>query len=63
MRASGSWFCVAMAGDANRAARWSNLEVHHQRFRSQLRNDSEENLITLCKICHGGKHAGNDLEH
>ena len=26
----------------------SNLEVHHQEFRSRGGNDSEENLITLC---------------
>ena len=26
----------------------SNLEVHHQQFRSRLGDDSEENLITLC---------------
>ena len=29
-----------------------NLEVHHQNFRSQRGDDSEENLITLCTICH-----------
>jgi 5-methylcytosine-specific restriction endonuclease McrA len=30
----------------------SNLEVHHQEFRSQGGPDSELNLITLCKQCH-----------
>jgi len=35
----------------------SNLEVHNQVFRSHLGNDSKENLITLCAICHGVKHA------
>jgi 5-methylcytosine-specific restriction endonuclease McrA len=28
--------------------RMSNLEVHHQEFRSQSVADSHENLITLC---------------
>jgi 5-methylcytosine-specific restriction endonuclease McrA len=31
----------------------SNLEVHHQEFRSPSGHDSEENLITLCTQCHG----------
>ena len=30
----------------------SNLEVHHQEFRSQGSDDSEQNLITLCVKCH-----------
>jgi len=30
----------------------SNLEVHHKEFRSHLGTDAEENLITLCKVCH-----------
>ena len=30
----------------------SNLEVHHQQFRSHLGGDSEDNLITLCADCH-----------
>jgi 5-methylcytosine-specific restriction endonuclease McrA len=30
----------------------SNLEVHHQEFRSQSGDDSEQNLITLCAVCH-----------
>jgi 5-methylcytosine-specific restriction endonuclease McrA len=34
----------------------SNLEVHHQKFRSHSGNDSEENLITLCAGCHANKH-------
>jgi 5-methylcytosine-specific restriction endonuclease McrA len=34
----------------------SNLEVHHQRFRSQSGHDSEQNLITLCTQCHTGIH-------
>src|SRR5207245_1683095 len=29
-----------------------NLEVHHQEFRSQGGDDSEENMITLCAACH-----------
>jgi 5-methylcytosine-specific restriction endonuclease McrA len=34
----------------------SNLEIHHQEFRSQSGHDSEENLITLCVTCHAGVH-------
>jgi 5-methylcytosine-specific restriction endonuclease McrA len=34
----------------------SNLEVHHQEFRSQSGDDSEQNLITLCAKCHAALH-------
>ena len=34
------------------------LEVHHIVFRSNGGTDDEENLITLCKECHDGVHAG-----
>jgi 5-methylcytosine-specific restriction endonuclease McrA len=34
----------------------SNLEVHHNQFRSHSGQDSEENLITLCTQCHAGIH-------
>jgi 5-methylcytosine-specific restriction endonuclease McrA len=34
----------------------SNLQVHHQDFRSHSGPDSEENLITLCNACHSGVH-------
>ena len=34
------------------------LEVHHIIFRSNGGTDDEENLITLCKGCHDGVHAG-----
>jgi 5-methylcytosine-specific restriction endonuclease McrA len=34
----------------------STLEVHHQQFRSQLGEDSELNLITLCAQCHASTH-------
>lgn len=34
------------------------LEVHHIKFRSEGGTDDEENLITLCKECHDGVHAG-----
>jgi 5-methylcytosine-specific restriction endonuclease McrA len=34
----------------------SNLEVHHQQFRSHSGHDSEENLITLCANCHAIAH-------
>ena len=33
-----------------------NLQVHHKRFRSQLGDDSEENLVTLCSACHTHLH-------
>jgi 5-methylcytosine-specific restriction endonuclease McrA len=36
----------------------SNLEVHHQAFRSQSGDDSEENLISLCVRCHAAIHNG-----
>lgn len=39
-----------------------NLQVHHQRFRSQSGPDSERNLITLCAACHAKLHGGvNDV--
>ena len=34
----------------------SNLEVHHQQFRSHSGDDSEGNLITLCHHCHRETH-------
>jgi 5-methylcytosine-specific restriction endonuclease McrA len=34
----------------------SNLEVHHRQFRSHSGDDSELNLITLCKACHASVH-------
>ena len=34
------------------------LEVHHIKFRRDGGTDDEENLITLCKDCHDGVHAG-----
>jgi len=36
----------------------SNLEVHHQEFRSLSGQDTEQNLITLCKPCHSRVHEG-----
>jgi 5-methylcytosine-specific restriction endonuclease McrA len=35
----------------------SGLEVHHMQRRSQLGDDSDGNLITLCSDCHGAIHA------
>ena len=29
-----------------------DLQIHHIEARSQLGNDSEENLVTLCADCH-----------
>ena len=34
----------------------SNLEVHHKEFLSQSGDDSEQNLITLCALCHAAMH-------
>jgi 5-methylcytosine-specific restriction endonuclease McrA len=34
----------------------SNLEVHHKTFRSHSGDDSEENLITICAVCHAVAH-------
>ena len=34
----------------------SNLEVHHKEFRSHSGAASEENLITLCAVCHARVH-------
>jgi hypothetical protein len=37
------------------------LEVHHLLFRSQQGSEEESNLLTLCKTCHDGLHAGKVL--
>src|SRR5205085_10859263 len=34
----------------------TNLEVHHQQFRSHSGEDTEANLITLCHSCHSALH-------
>ena len=34
----------------------SNLEVHHQEFRSQSGDDVEWNLIAFCTACHAKVH-------
>jgi len=39
------------------------LEVHHLVFRSQGGSDDETNLLTLCKTCHDGLHAGLPKTH
>ena len=36
----------------------SNLEVHHKEFRSHSGDDSEQNLVTLCSVCHATVHRG-----
>ncbi len=42
----------------------TRLEVHHVIFRSQNGSDEETNLLTLCKTCHDGLHAGTiTLKH
>ena len=38
----------------------SNLEVHHQVFRSHGGGDSESNLITVCSMCHREQHRDRD---
>lgn len=38
----------------------TNLEVHHQEFRSHGGDDSELNLITLCAACHAELHCGRE---
>ena len=39
---------------------YTNLEVHHRTFRSHQGEDSEDNLITLCHICHATMHGALD---
>ena len=39
----------------------SNLEVHHQQFRSHAGEDSELNLITVCAACHRKRHTRHNL--
>jgi 5-methylcytosine-specific restriction endonuclease McrA len=34
----------------------TNLEAHHQQFRSHSGDDNEANLITLCTDCHSLVH-------
>jgi 5-methylcytosine-specific restriction endonuclease McrA len=36
----------------------TNLDVHHQQFRSHSGEDSDVNLVTLCKKCHEQVHFG-----
>ncbi len=35
---------------------YTNLEIHHIKFRSQGGNDCKSNLITLCRMCHSLRH-------
>lgn len=37
----------------------TNVEVHHQGFRSRGGHDTELNLITLCNSCHRQVHLNN----
>jgi 5-methylcytosine-specific restriction endonuclease McrA len=34
----------------------TNLEVHHQQFRSHSGEDADGNVITLCTNCHSSIH-------
>ena len=38
----------------------TNLEVHHQQFRSHSGSDQKDNLITLCNDCHSAEHRRNE---
>ena len=38
----------------------TNLEVHHQIFRSHSGPDQENNLITLCNRCHSAQHGEDE---
>ena len=33
-----------------------HLQVHHLKLRSQAGGDAEQNLITLCALCHSQTH-------
>jgi 5-methylcytosine-specific restriction endonuclease McrA len=33
-----------------------DLQVHHMQSRSRLGDDTEDNLITLCNLCHRRTH-------
>jgi 5-methylcytosine-specific restriction endonuclease McrA len=50
-----SWSC-------QNCGRGSQLQVHHLRFRSALGDDSLENLITLCDVCHANVHRRQGLK-
>ena len=39
-----------------RCGRNEHLQVHHQKFRSQLGGDEEDNMITVCAECHAWMH-------
>jgi 5-methylcytosine-specific restriction endonuclease McrA len=56
--------CQLIRGDADPSnvsalGAMSNLEVHHERYRSHSGHDSEENLITVCVSCH----EANSIRH
>lgn len=38
-----------------------NLEVHHIKYRSKGVDDSENNLVTLCRRCHARQHEGEPV--
>jgi len=40
-----------MDADVSRAGSLKNLQVHHKECRRQSKDDSEQNLITLCSDC------------
>jgi 5-methylcytosine-specific restriction endonuclease McrA len=39
----------------------TNLEIHHQQFRSHSGQDHEDNLITLCNGCHSATHTQPEI--
>jgi 5-methylcytosine-specific restriction endonuclease McrA len=44
------------AGRCQTCGSMSNLEVHHQEYRSHSGEDRADNLITLCHVCHRSMH-------
>jgi hypothetical protein len=55
LRFVGAFVGAAQADNPHRRT-MSNLEVHHGELRSHSGADSEENLITLCTVCHAKVH-------
>jgi len=40
----------------------TQLEIHHQQFRSHSGEDELDNLITLCSDCHVKLHLNGEME-
>ena len=39
----------------------TNLEIHHQEFRSHSGPYHEDNLVTLCNSCHSSLHGQREI--